>query len=76
MVRIRHSPQNLKIMKLKEFSKLADVAMKEAGDKYSLLNLIEKDDKLKEEINEAISIAQERILKEILEKIDLNQLEI
>ena len=63
-------------MKLKEFSKLADVAMKEAGDKYSLFNLAEKDDKLKEEINEAISIAQERILKEILEKIDLNQLEI
>ena len=55
-------------MKLKEFSKLADVAMKEAGDKYSLLNLAEKDDKLKEEINEAISIAQERILKEIFIK--------
>ena len=55
-------------MKLKEFSKLADVAIKEASDKYSLFNLAKKDDKLKEEINEAISIAQERILKEIFIK--------
>ena len=54
-------------MKLREFSKLVDEVLRKAT-KFSLLESAKRDDKLKEELDKAVSIAQERIIKEILEK--------